>query len=220
VGETVELVKGMGGATASSDRVVFARISRYAPRASASSLRHDFPNWGEEVGLKRFAIAAVLVAALALGAGPAVAGGGGATVDTSSVSFVITSATCSNLPPGTTVTGTGTETSITVVKTKDGVTRIHNTSHARGTATDQDGNTYVFNYSNSFNVSDSATSPGVFSGIMNDHFSLAGNGPANLNNGFQAVFTTDFTSFATFDPLKSFGDPLDFAAGLAHCDPL
>ena len=84
---------------------------------------------------------------------------------------------------------------------------------------DYDDNTYVFDYSNSFNISD-AGSPGVFSGIMNDHFSLAGNGPADLHNGFQAVITTDFSSFFTFDPLKSFGDPFDFAAGLNRCDPL
>jgi hypothetical protein len=179
----------------------------------------DF-HWGEEVGLKRFAIAAVLVAALALGAGPAVAGGGGATIKSVPVSFVITSATCSELPPGTTLTGSGTQKLIDVVKTKNGVTRVHETSHAAGTAADQDGNTYVFNYSNDFTVSDSAASPGVFSGMMNDHFSLAGNGPVHLNNGFQAVVTTDFATFFTFDPLKSFGDPLDFAAGTARCDPL
>src|SRR5262245_23302299 len=169
--------------------------------------------------MKRFVIAVVAVSALALGVGPAVAGGGGATAETFPVSFVITSATCSELPSGTTLTGSGTEKSITVVKTKNGVTRVHNTSHATGTATDQDGNTYVFDYSNSFNISD-AGSPGVFSGIMNDHFSLAGNGPADLHNGFQAVFSTDFTTFASFTPLKSQGDPIDFVTGTAHCDPL
>jgi hypothetical protein len=156
-----------------------------------------------------------------LGVGSAVAGGGnGATIDTFPVTFVVTSATCPNLAPGTTLTGSGTEKSVTVTKTKNGVTRMHNTSHATGTATDQDGNTYVFNYSNSFNVADSAASPGLFSGIMNDHFSLAGNGPADLNNGFQAVITTDFASFFSFEPLKSQGDPIDFATGAAHCDPL
>jgi hypothetical protein len=169
--------------------------------------------------MRRFAIAAVSIVAFALVAGPAGAGGGGATADTFPVSFVITSATCSELEPGTTLTGSGTEKSVTVVKTNDGVTRIHNTSHATGTAVDQDGNTYVFDYNNSFNISD-AGSPGVFTGIMNDHFSLAGNGPAHLNNGFQAVFSTDFTTFASFTPLKSHGDPLDFTAGTARCDPL
>jgi len=178
----------------------------------------DF-HWGEEVGLKRFVIAAAFVVVSALVAGPAVAGGGGATIDTFPVGFVITSADCSELPAGTTLTGSGTEKSITVAKTKDGVTRIHNTSHATGTATDQDGNTYVFNYSNSFNVSDEGN-PGVFSGIMNDSFSLAGHGPAGLSNGFQGIFSTDFTTFTTITPLKSRGDPIDFATVTARCDPL
>jgi hypothetical protein len=169
--------------------------------------------------VRRFAIACVSIVAFALVAGPAGAGGGGATTDTFPVSFVITSATCSELASGTTLTGSGTEKSITVVKSNSGVTRIHNTSHATGTAVDQDGNTYVFDYSNSFNISD-AGSPGVFTGIMNDHFSLAGNGPARLSNGFQAVFSTDFTTFASLTPLKSHGDPLDFTAGTARCDPL
>jgi hypothetical protein len=169
--------------------------------------------------LKRFVIAAVSVAISALVAGPAVAGGGGATTETFPVTFVMTSATCSLLPAGTTLTGSGTEKSNTVIKTNKGVTRIHNTSHAKGTVTDQDGNTYVFNYSNSFNISD-AGNPGVFSGIMNDTFSLAGNGPVRLSNGFQGIYSTDFTTFVTITPLKSRGDPIDFATLTAHCDPL
>ena len=111
--------------------------------------------------------------------------------------------------------------SITTTKTGNaGITTIQNTSHANGTATDQAGNTYVFNYSNDFRVSDSVANPGVFSGRMTDSFSLAGQGPAKLHNGFQAIFTTDFSTFATFDPLTSRGDPLDFATGTAVCDPL
>ena len=169
--------------------------------------------------MKRFVIIAVSAAISVFVAGPAVAGGGGSTTDTFPVAFVITTASCSELPAGTTLTGSGTEKSITVVKTNKGVTRIHNTSHATGTATDQDGNTYVFNYSNSFNVSDEGN-PGVFSGIMNDSFSLAGNGPARLSNGFQGIFSTDFTTFTTITPLKSRGDPIDFTTVSAHCDPL
>jgi hypothetical protein len=89
-----------------------------------------------------------------------------------------------------------------------------------GTATDQAGNAYVFNYANDFRVSNSGASPGVFSGRMTDSFSLAGQGPAKLHNGFQAIFTTDFDTLNTFDPLNSRGDPLDFATGAAACDPL
>jgi hypothetical protein len=136
------------------------------------------------------------------------------------VSFVMTSATCSNLAAGTTINGTGTMKSITVVNTdKDGVTTVHNTSHATGTATDQAGNTYQFNYANTSRISNSAANPGVFSGRMTDSFSLAGDGPAHLNNGFQAIFTTDGPTFS-IEPLNSRGDPYDFAAGTARCDPL
>jgi hypothetical protein len=170
--------------------------------------------------LKRFAIAVASVAAVALASGTALAGGGGATTETFPVSFTITSAQCSYLPAGATVTGSGTETSITNVKTNAaGVTRVHNTSHATGTGTDQDGNTYVFNYSNDFTVSD-AGSPGQFTGGMEDHFSLSGNGPATLSNGFRATVNTDFTTYFTLTPLRTRGDPIDFATITAHCDPL
>jgi hypothetical protein len=152
-------------------------------------------------------------------AGSALAGGGGATIETFPVAFTMTDATCSNLPPGTTLAGSGMMKSITVAKTNNGITRIHNTSHATGTATDQAGNTYVFNYSNDFNVANSAADPATFSGIMNDHFSLAGNGPVGLSNGFQAVFTFG-PAGVSLDPLKSRGDPIDFATIAAHCDPL
>jgi hypothetical protein len=171
--------------------------------------------------MKRFAIAVGSVAAFALAGGSAFAGGGGATIDTFPVSFVMTSATCSNLPAGTTLTASGTEKSVTVVKTgSNGITRIHNTSHATGTATDQAGNAYVFDYSNDFNVSNTTTNPALFSGVMNDHFSLAGRGPARLSNGFKGVFATDFGSLASITPLHSRGDPIDFTTLAAHCDPL
>ena len=66
-------------------------------------------------------IGALVVSVLALAAGTAA---GGATVEEFPVSFVLTSATCPNLPQGTTVEGSGTETSISQTRTdKDGVTR-------------------------------------------------------------------------------------------------
>jgi hypothetical protein len=171
--------------------------------------------------VKRLATSVLAAAALALGGTSALAADGGATIEEFPVSFVMTSAACPNLPPGTTIEGAGTLKSITTVKTdNEGVTTVHNTSHANGTATDQAGNTYRFNYENTFRVSDSTASPGVFSGRMTDSFSLVGNGPAHLNNGFQAIFTTDFVTFATLEPLNSRGEPLDFATGEARCDPL
>jgi hypothetical protein len=170
--------------------------------------------------VKRLVTTLLAAAGLALGGTSALAADGGATIEEFPVSFVITSATCSNLAAGTTINGAGTMTSITLMNTdKDGVTTVHNTSHASGTATDQAGNTYHFNYANNYRISNSAATPGVFSGRMTDSFSLAGDGPAHLNNGFQAIFTTDGAT-NSFEPLNSRGDPIDFATATAHCDPL
>jgi hypothetical protein len=168
--------------------------------------------------MKRVALA--LVVALLLGVGTVIAAGG-ASIDTFPVSFVLTSAGCSNLPPGTTVAGSGTETSITSTKDNgDGTVTLINATHAKGTATDQSGNTYVFQYSNEFRATNSAGDPDVFSGFMTDSFSLAGRGPAKLNNGFYSALVTDFATFFTFDPISDHGDPIDFPTGTAHCDPL
>jgi hypothetical protein len=173
--------------------------------------------------VKRFATSAIVLVALAVGVTSAAAANGGATVVTTPVSFVLSSATCSYLPAGTTVTGSALETSITTVRTADdGVTTIVNATHAQGTATDQDGNVYVFNYSNEFRVSNTVADQGVFSGLMTDAFSLAGKGPASLHNGFVAELTTDFSVFFSWNVRHASGDPLDFATGpvVAHCDPL
>jgi hypothetical protein len=171
--------------------------------------------------VKRFAIAVASVAVFVLLGGTALADGNGATIETFPVSFVIDSANCSYLPAGTTITGSGTEKSITVVKTNaNGITLFHNTSHATGTATDQDGNTYVFDYNNEFSVSNTAANPGLFTGSMEDHFSLAGKGPAKLSNGFHAAVTTDLGALFELTPLQSRGDPIDFTTLAAHCDPL
>ena len=92
--------------------------------------------------------------------------------------------------------------------------------HARGTATDQNGNVYVFNYSNEFRVSNSVAEPDSYSGLMTDAFSLTGSGPAHLNNGFVAdISTSDFKSF-TWAPRSAHGDPISFTTGETHCDPL
>jgi hypothetical protein len=170
--------------------------------------------------LKRVLTALVTAVGLVLSQGVADAAPGGATVERFPVSFVLTSETCSNLPAGTTIEGTGTEKSITRTRTDaSGVTTIANTSIAHGTATDQDGNAYVFLYSNEFRVSNSTADPDLFTGLMNDHFSLSGPGPAKLSNGFTARITTDFVGF-TFDPIRAHGDPISFPEGIGHCDPL
>jgi hypothetical protein len=163
---------------------------------------------------------ALVPAVLAMAVAFAIPAGASPLIDTFPVSFTIPSGQCSNLAAGTTLTGSGIEKSITKEKTAGDITTIINATHAHGTATDQDGNVYVFNYSNEFRVSNTAADPDTFSGLMTDHFSNSGRGPAKLNNGFVANITTDFTTFFTLVPISSFGDPLSFPDAAAHCDPL
>jgi hypothetical protein len=140
-------------------------------------------------------------------------------IETFPVSFTLSSATCSNLASGTTLVGEGTAISVTAERiSPSGVVTIMNATHIHGTSTDQAGNVYVFNYSNSFRVSNTIANPGVFTGMMTDHFSNSGSGPAKLNNGFVANIQLIPTFVAV--PVHSFGDPLSFPDGAPHCDPL
>ena len=172
--------------------------------------------------IKRSAVLAAVLVAACLAAGQASAGLGGPPT-ASTVSFVggagLSNATCSFVPAGTTISWTGPETASTIVRTDaSGVTTVSAVSHASGTATDNHGNSYAFNYSNAFRVSNSLGDPSTFNGTMTDHFSLAG--PAlQLSNGFIANLTTDFSTFFSFDFINSRGDPID-SSGNAHCDPL
>jgi hypothetical protein len=145
----------------------------------------------------------------------------GASPTRREVGFTLTSETCPNLPAGTTLNGSGIESSITIESTKGGVTTTINATHTHGTSTDQDGNVYVFDYSNEFRVSNTIDDPETFTGLMTDHFSNSGPGPAKLNNGFVAnvTFFPDFPFFSA-DAISSHGDPFDFVNGTGICDPL
>jgi hypothetical protein len=173
--------------------------------------------------LKRSAVLAAALVALSLSAGQASAGLGGPP-GVLSVSFLggdgLSNATCQYVPAGTTISWTGPETATFIARTDaSGVTTVSSVSHASGTATDNHGNAYAFDYSNALRVSNSVADPDTFTGTMTDHFSLAG--PAlHLNNGFIAALTTNFNDVFVFDPINSRGDPIDFSSGLAHCDPL
>lgn len=172
---------------------------------------------------KRVLVLAAALLAMCVAAGTAGAGlGGPPSVQT--VSFVggagLSSATCAYVPSGTTISWTGPETSTTIVRTDaTGVTTVQIVSHASGRATDNNGNSYAFDYSNAFRVSNTVDDPDTFTGTMSDHFSLAG--PAlHLSNGFIANLTTNLFDVFVFDPINSRGDPIDFSNGSAHCDPL
>jgi hypothetical protein len=136
--------------------------------------------------------------------------------------FTLSSDTCPNLAPGTTLEGTGIESAIEIDRfDASGVGTIINATHTHGTTTDQDGNVYVFDYSNEFRVSNTAADLNTFTGLMTDHFSNSGPGPAKLNNGFVANITFGPGEFDfAIDPISSFGDPLNFTDGTAACDPL
>jgi hypothetical protein len=174
--------------------------------------------------LKRSAVLAAALVALSLAAGQAASAGLGGPPSVFTVSFVggegLTNSTCQYVPAGTTISWTGPETSTVIARTDaNGVTTVSVVSHASGTATDNHGNAYAFDYSNAFRVSNSVADPDTFTGTMTDHFSLAG--PAlHLMNGFIATLTTNLSDVFVFDPINSRGDPIDFATGSAHCDPL
>lgn len=169
--------------------------------------------------MKHLALAATTVVAL-LFPSIAMAGGWETSVEKVPADFVMSSGQCPNLPAGTTITGTGTGTSITKVRTdSSGTTSVYNLTVTPGRATDQAGTEYHFLYRNSFLVSKAATES-LFTGEMVDVFKLQGGGPARLRNGFVANLTTNLFDVFLFDPISQFGDPIDFATGAAICDPL
>jgi hypothetical protein len=169
--------------------------------------------------MKHLAIAATAVVAL-LFPSTAMAGGWETTVEKVPGDWTMSSTQCPNLPAGTTLTGTGTGTSITKVRTdSSGTTSVYNLTVTPGRATDQAGNEYHFLYRNSFLVS-KAPSDALFTGEMVDVFKLQGGGPARLRNGFVANLETNLDDVFILDPISQFGDPLDFETGAAMCDPL
>ena len=165
----------------------------------------------------------VAVAMTLLVAAPVAAAQGEIVIETIPMTFApLNSDTCQFLPDGTEISWSGTGMSITRTSTDaSGATTIRNVTHANGFATDQDGTSYRFNYSNSFSFSNSVADPGIFSGKMVDAFSLAGPGGIGLHNGFVAIVTTDFATFS-WDVSTTRGDPISFTAGPveSHCDPL
>ena len=141
-------------------------------------------------------------------------------VERSKVKFTMSSDKCPNLRAGTTIKASGRQRSVTTTTAANGITTVVNYTRAVGKARDQRGRKYRFDYRNSFAVTNTTAAPAQYSGTMFDLFSLTGRGPAKLENGFVAKYTTDLGESAAYEPLYSFGDPIDFAAGTARCDPL
>ena len=166
--------------------------------------------------MKRILAVAGLVALMTVG------GAGVASAQTTKVSFRLTSKTCPRLPAGTTVKGIGRQSAVTKTTTDPatGIVTVVNYTKSVGTATDNKGGSYLFDYRNSFHVQNSAAAPATYIGTMFDLFSLTGRGPSSLRNGFVALFTTDLASSFSFQRLLAWGDPIAFPSGAGHCDPL
>ena len=94
-------------------------------------------------------------------------------------------------------------------------------AQATGTATDNHDNVYRFHYGNIEEGQNSADSPLFYTGTMVDQFSLSGNGPANLTNGFRGVTRFDeSTGEFSIEPTWVHGDPVEFSPVNPVCDPL
>jgi hypothetical protein len=167
--------------------------------------------------IRRAAVLGVVAVASCVLAGTAGAGPG--KPGSGDVSFAtLTHASCPFVPAGTTIDWTGPETSHEVDHPNaDGSVTMLVVSHASGTATDNHGNSYAFDYSNAFRVT-SSDGGVTASGTMTDHFSLAG--PAlHLSNGFIADVTFGPGTAFHADFINVRGDPIG-SDGTAHCDPL
>ena len=172
--------------------------------------------------MRIFAALLAIAAMLGFAVGSASGADNGASVDVVQVSFApLSSATCGSVPNGLSFTWSGPEQQVTTVRTDaSGVTTISVVAHASGKAEGSDGQLYQFNYSNEFRVSNSVGNPGWFTGVMNDSFSLSGNG-FHMSNGFTSEVQTDLaTTFLFPSQIRVKDDPIDFATGAAHCDPL
>ena len=139
--------------------------------------------------------------------------------------WTLTSAQCSLLPPGTTLTGSGTLTDKKSTETEHGTIEEIYDDFASGTAVDQNGKTYSWTYDNYVKVENDDDNQTLFTGRMSDTFRLKGTGSnkgrIKLRNGFDATVVDDRLA-GTFEinPKSSYGDPFNFPLGPGRCDPL
>jgi hypothetical protein len=179
----------------------------------------------------RLFIALTAVACLSMGSAQAASAddpedhghdhGGTTTVTPFPVRFVIRKSDCKMIPDDTVLTGEGTLTDTKTVRVHDGVTTETIVTPGEGTATDQNGKQYHWKYFSTSKASNSREWTNLFSGVFDDRFSLSGDGPITLENGFTAVTVSD-TSANTFSiyPKKTHGDPFAFPNGPNRCDPV
>jgi hypothetical protein len=149
--------------------------------------------------MSKFLVTAAVVAAwLALGSGTAAAD---TDVSRGPVSFTLPAGQCADLPAGLSVSGTGTET-VRAHSSVDATGNFHQLfdTTITGTATDNLGGTYRFNYHNVQTFSPSAGFPFILH--ITDHFNLVGNGPASKIHTFFNL-TILVTGASTFEILSA-----------------
>jgi hypothetical protein len=158
--------------------------------------------------IKRFLAGFTAVSALVAMSGSVVdaAGPDRGEYDTT---WTVTSERCTQIPAGTVLTGSGEGHFTNNVRTNGaGVTIVRGVAHAQGTATDQDGNSYTWVYTNGV-VGEIVD--GVLSARMVDSFVVTGSGPAAYVTGFSADIVEEFGVL---------GDPFDFVNDSGRCDPI
>jgi len=130
----------------------------------------------------------------------------------SAISFTLKG--CTQLPAGLVITGSG--ESFIVISTRtdqNGNTVIERHNVVTGTATDNQGGSYIFNYADNSTMT---IPPNVFpiTASVNDHFNLLGAGPGNqMQVGFNADVTITSPTTFIFTPISIRGNP-------ASCDPI
>ncbi len=157
---------------------------------------------------------ATVVAMAGLGFAVPEAHAEGATkVQFADLSFTMTPERCNQIPAGTELNGTGAGRWIYTTRTdRSGSQHYREEALYKGTAIDQDGNTYSWKYSSYF-VS-VTTAAGDVSGYIVDTFVVAG-GPLGYVTRFRANIGP-----SGFTPVWTHGDPFDFELQTGRCDPL
>ena len=149
--------------------------------------------------MRHFSVLATIASVLVLAiASPAAAAGPTQT----SITFDLSSATCSQLPTGTVIHGEGSV--LFVASPNDGLHHV-----ITGTATDGNGGFWRFNYAQDMRPL------GGGSVEVTDHFNLVGSGsPIKLHSHFVADFSSSDLESAELLALKQIhGDPIG-------CDPI
>lgn len=168
------------------------------------------------MNLRRLTASAVAVISLNLTGGAVLAAG--PDMGNYDTTWTVTAALCDQLPAGSILNGTGEGHFVSNVRqTNSGRTHVRSEAHASGSAIDQDGNEYRWNYTN---VVVGEVVDGVVYASMVDTFVVTGSGPASYVTGFTADFVEVPGVSFDIEARHVLGDPFDFANDSGRCDPI